>query len=547
MTPQEELELLELEAKSKGWKVAAPATPAAPPAEPGIMSQVGDAISGLGTGVKHSLQKTSAGLTGAAAWLGGDYLGRPLEKAMLKYGLTPSQQQLEQGAKDTAAAGIPGTIGQVGADVATSLLPMARATQAMRAGAGAAPIIGDVAANAAYGAATTPGGAEERTAAAGWGAGGAGAGRVAGRLIGGPARPLMSEEAKTLMGQGVQLTPGQMISGEKASWLAKSLRGIEDKATSIPFIGDVIKHGQEGSLKSWATTEVNDALKHVGQKTKETGLAAIEDAHAKISSAFDNVLPDITVPAAPASTKIQQVVNDAANIDLFDVGHMNKLETFIERAIDPLLAKGDVAGSVAKKMDARIGELARRMSGSEGNKPLGEAFRNLQASWRESMVGSTQEAKDVLRGANAAFRKLLPLEEASTKTATGQLTPSSVRSAAQKLRMEPSELSKAARQVLPSTIPDSGTAGRQILHSMLTPTAVGAGAAGAVGAGLLPTAAMTAIPLAAAYTRPGSKYLAEGVTPLINKLRNKQLSPDEIENVVRLLTSQGIRASGTGD
>jgi len=542
MTDAEELELLELEAKSKGWS-----TPS-PKAEPGIMSQVGDVVSGLGTGAKHALQKTSAGLTGAAAWLGGDYIGKPLEKTLLKYGLTPSQQQLEQGAKDTAAAGVPGTIGQVGTDIATSILPMAKAAQAMKAGAAATPILGDIAASAGYGAATTPGGFDERATGAAWGAVGAGGGRVAGRIIGGPARPLMSPEAKTLVDAGVQLTPGQMVSGEKAGWIAKSLRGLEDKATSIPFIGDVIKHGQEGSLKSWATTEVNDALKHIGTKTKETGLAAIEDAHQKISSAYDNVLPDIKVPVVTAAAKIKQVVADASNIDLFDAGHMNKLETFVERAIDPLLAKGtDLSGSVAKKMDARIGELARRMSGSEGNKPLGEAFRNLQSEWRASMEGTTQEAKDVLQGANAAFRKLLPLEEASTKTMSGQLTPSSVKSAAQRLKMEPTGTAAAARQVLPSTVPDSGTAGRQILHSILTPSAVGAGAAGAAGMGMLPTAALAAVPVAAAYTKPGSKYLSGAYTEDLLKALRGKISVNELEDITRLLTSQGIRAAGTGD
>jgi len=256
------------------------------------------------------------------------------------------------------------------------------------------------------------------------------------------------------------------------------------------------------------------------------------------------------VPVVTAAAKIKQAVADASNIDLFDVGHMNKLETFVERAIDPLLAKGtDLSGSVAKKMDARIGELARRMSGSEGNKPLGEAFRNLQAEWRASMEGTTQEAKDVLQGANAAFRKLLPLEEASTKTMSGQLTPSSVKSAAQRLKMEPTDTAAAARQVLPSTVPDSGTAGRQILHSILTPTAAaGAAGTGAAAAGGLTSALLgTAALVAGAYTRPGSKYLSGAYTEDLLKALRGKISVNELEDITRLLTSQGIRAAGTGD
>ena len=555
MTDAEELELLELEAKAKNWKVGT-APVAAPPEEmplwkraltgEGFSTGSGDALKGA----KASLDKAALGIKGLLPQ-GVQDAGDWVDKQFGGAGLT----------KETAVQVPDSTAGKTGAiatDIGMGLAPggaVLRGAQALKAipairalpGAISSIMSGsaNVAGNAAAAAAMEP---EDRGTAALWGGGGAAAGGAAARVLGGPLRTAMTPEAKVLADKDIYLTPGQMVSGEKANWMARALRGAEDKIGSIPFVGDVIKHGQEKSIKSFGLSEVNDALSHVGGKVKEAGASGIAEAHDLISKSYDNVLPYIKVPAMKGLSNVADAIDYAKNnIDLFDAGHASKLETFVDRAITPLLEKGDIGGSAAKKMDARIGELARRQMASEGNRPLGEAFQQLQVAWRDAMEGTTKEAKQVLQGTNAAFRKLLPLEAASETSAAGVFTPGQARKAALKLKMEPSEANAAARQVLPSTVPDSGTAGRQILHSILTPTAAAGAAGTAAAGGLAPALLGTAALAAGAYTRPGSKYLAGGVLPVVNALRGNKMSAQELEDITRLLATQGVRATGTGD
>ena len=561
MTPQEELELLELEAKAKGWKVdAAPVT--APPEETPMWKR---ALTGEGfatgsgaalTGLTHAARKASAGLTGAAEWLGGDYLGKPVAGFMREHGMAPTEDQLARGKAAVEAGGTPAKIGEITGDVGISLLPSSAALKGAQA-VKAAPALNalpsairsalaggaNVAGQAGVSAALAP---EDRGTAAAFGGGGAMLGGALARGVGGPLRTAMTPEAQVLADKGVYLTPGQMVSGENANWMAKSLRGAEDKIGSIPILGDVIKHGQEKSIKSFGLSEVNDALSHISAKVKEAGASGIHEAQDLISKAYDDVLPNIFVPVSGAAKAVTDTLSKFKNAPLFTDKHAHDLEKlFTDRVIKPLVvANKAIPGDIAKQVDALIGEQAREQATSLATRPLAKAFADLQKNWRDAMVGTTSEAKDVLRSANTAFRKLLPLEAASEASATGVFTPGQVRRASLKLKIEPSDVNDAARQVLPSTVPDSGTAGRQILHTLITPASAGAGAAGAAASGIAPALLGTAALAAGAYTRPGSKYLSGGILPVVNALRGNKLSPQELEDITRLLATQGVRAAG---
>ena len=254
MTPQEELELLELEAKAKGWKVDA-----APPVETpmwkkaltgeGFTTGSGDALKGA----KAALDRTALGVKGLlpqAVQNAGDWV----DKQFGGTGLT----------KETAVQVPDSTAGKAGAltaDIGMGLAPggaALRGAQALKAipairalpGAVSSMLSGgaNVAGQAGVSAAMTP---EDRGTAAAFGGGGAMLGGALARGVGGPLRTAITPEAQVLADKGVYLTPGQMVSGENANWMAKSLRGAEDKIGSIPILGDVIKHGQEKSIKSF--------------------------------------------------------------------------------------------------------------------------------------------------------------------------------------------------------------------------------------------------------------------------------------------------------
>jgi hypothetical protein len=112
--------------------------------------------------------------------------------------------------------------------------------------------------------------------------------------------------------------------------------------------------------------------------------------------------------------------------------------------------------------------------------------------------------------------------------------------------MQPDELTQAARQVLPASVPDSGTAGRQILSQIMHPAGLGAGAAGVTAlAGFAPLAA-AGLGASALYTKAGMKAATQGIHPIVKALRRgAPYDPNATEDVIRNLIGRTTTAAGT--
>jgi hypothetical protein len=522
-------------------------------AQPEATPQEGPSfLSDLAQGAKGALDRTALGIKGLLPQSVQDF-GDRVDKSMGSGGLIP-----ETAAKIPDTAG--GMTGSIGTDIGLSLIPggaalkggnvlkAALAAKGLK-GLGTAAAIGtDVAGNAGAAAAMAP---EDRGNAAAWGAGGAAGGRVLARTLGGPLRESVSPQAQKLMDAGVKITPGQALSGPQAGIVARTIRGLEDKLTSIPFLGDVIANAQQSSIKSFNLNKINDAISSVGGKVKNAGIDGLHEADQLVSKTYDDVLPHITVEPNKGLQAIIDAVDAAKKDPLFDVAHGNKLDMFVDRRITPLLAAGKpIDGATAKALDSELGELARKYSASGvGNEPLGKGFYELRKGWRSAFEGTTPEARQTLKNADTAFAKLLPLLKSGEKSASGVFMPKQLSDALRSAKMKPDDLTEAARQVLPTTVADSGTAGRQILANVLHPEGLGAGGAAAAGlAGFMP-AAIAGAGAAAMYTRPGLKAATQGVHPLAKALRAKlsqgPYDPNKIEDIIRNLTGRGITATGT--
>jgi hypothetical protein len=448
-------------------------------------------------------------------------------------GQTPITQENMTPVPDTPM----GTIGSVGGDIATTVVPgygilkgagalqKAIAARNMAKGLGTAAAVGtDLAGNAGVSAALEP---EDREKAGMLGAAGAAVGRLAGRVFGGPLRGSVSPQAKTLMEAGVPITPGQAVSGPEAGLMARMLRGAEDKLTSIPLLGDVLKRGKARATEGYNLTKINEALGPVG-KIKVSGVEGLAKARELVSSHYDTHLPNIKVEPSLATTNIDTALNSAKkNVPFFDDVHQKKLDEYVDRFITPQINKYAAAGTempgqVAKKLDSDLGDMARKhMTGGLGHEPLGEALYTIQAALRTSMRGTTPPARQSLREADAAYAKMLPILEAGRRTGSGNFTPRQLAEQLHRAGERADPVTEAAKQILPDSIPDTGTAGRGILAHMLTPSGAGAGAAGGlVLAGFGPAAAAAAT-AAALYTRPGLKAAVLGVHPTVKALRNK--------------------------
>lgn len=527
------------ELRAKAGNAQTPTTP--PPEESSVLSD-------LVQGAKSSFDQAALGIKGLLPQSVQDF-GDSIDRSLGSGGLTPESAVVKP---DSVA----GSAGAIGADIGMALVPgnavlkganllknTLRATKYAKAAVPAALAL-DSGGNAAVSAALAP---EDRGTAAMLGAGGSVLGATMGRLFGGMMRESVSPQAQKLLDADLYITPGQALTGPQAGTVARLIRGTEDKISSIPFVGDVITNAQQKSIRSFNENRINDALKGIGGKVKNGGLEGLEQADDLISQTYDRVLPHIQMDPLGAVTAISDATKIAQAHPLFDVGHINKFDTWIDRRLEPLIASGlPIDGKTFKALDAEMGELSRKFRASGiGNEPLGDAFGTLRDAWRQQVLGTTPEAKSMLENVNKAYAKLLPLEDAGAKSAQGFFTPKQLADSLRKMKMEPDELAQAARQVLPNTIPDSGTAGRAALANILHPTAIGAGTATTAGLMGFAPAAVGAAGIAGLYTKPGLKFATQGVHPLVKALRGQPAAydPNNIEDIIRNLTGRAATAT----
>ena len=553
MTPREELEslrrLAELEAKAQGGApmaaepVAAPQNP-----NPSAVAEPADETMGqkglrylkeAGGGAMYAGQKASAGLTGM--------LPRAAEEWLVKKGLSPSQEQLDAGKQFVQETGPASTIGQMGADVGMQMLPSSMIAKVTAPLTAARAVTANIAGQGGLNAVLTPT-SEGRGQAAAAGAGGQAVGGLVGRIAGGPLRTMVSKEAKQLMDAGIPLTPGQAVSGPNAGKVARAIRGTEDAVGSIPIVGDVIRGKTREAANAFSTHEINKALAPIGAKVEGVGHEAIDNAMSKISATYTNVLPDIHVPAASLPNLVDDAIAKVRQTNpLFNTTQEEAVRLYDGRRIQELVAQGgDLTGATAQKIDQELGEYIRKFSKKNTvyDDDLAQAFKTIQDDLRAAMIGATPEAKTVLENARKARAKIQSIVDTATPS-TGEFTAKSLVTKDAKAGNR-DKFREAAASVLPAITPDSGTAGRALIAQLLSAPTLGAGAAvGAAGGGVLPMMAGAA-GAAAAYTKPGMKYLTEGVHPVVDALRRKANKPlldrAELEYAIQNMVSQPIRA-----
>jgi hypothetical protein len=341
-------------------------------------------------------------------------------------------------------------------------------------------------------------------------------GKVMGALtdrVSGVLSPKISAAVQALHDAGVQLTPGQIAGG--------MLKRIEDGASSIPFVGDMIKGAQRRSLESFNTSAINRSLAPIGQQVPDglTGHAAVGYADNAISSAYKTLLPKLTVNADP---EFVQGVSDAMKpIGELPPDRSAQVQKIVRDTLGPRFDNaGGMSGQAFQDADSKLGQLGREYtsSGDPEQRKMGSVFRNVQGELRSMLERSNPDHADELHNINTGFANLVRVEGASAKATGGVFSPAQLGQAVRQFDSSSrdkassmgqalmQDLSDAGKQVLPSSVADSGTPFRLMLASALGGGAMG-GHAGAVitAAGIAKTAG-AALPLAA-YTKVGQRVI----------------------------------------
>lgn len=351
---------------------------------------------------------------------------------------------------------------------------------------------------------------------------GQGVGKALGATLGGIN---ISEAARTLRGRGVPLTVGQALGG-----LPKSL---EDGMTSIPGIGDLVNARRLEGFQAFNRSAFDEAGKPVGAKVQTVGEAGVEALQNQISGSYDNATAGVNVPLDAQFTADMAAARQAGQS--LPADYVPRFDTAITNRVGPIATAGELTGDAYQQ--AMRGLKGYRASAGQAAPGFESDYKDALSLGMDALTGQMkrgggQSVVDGLGKADTAWRNSKVLQRAvnsaSGGTGTGELqvfTPAQLNAAAKQSvtkfggNRPMGDLIDAGQQVLPSRLPDSGTAKRMAMLAL--PSALGGGAAvgGAYGAtagdgagGGAVQGALAAALLAIGGTKAGQRLIVSAMT-----------------------------------
>lgn len=327
----------------------------------------------------------------------------------------------------------------------------------------------------------------------------------AGRVI----SPKTAPAAKALLDRNIPLTPGQILGG---AW-----KGAEDKLTSVPLVGDLIKHGQKNSVVGLNKAAYEDALAPLGVKLPanvEPGREGVDFVQKQISDRYDSILPQMTgsldqqftqaVNQAAAKLKAEGVTNET----------IDRFKNVVQAQLIERSSNGAFQGSTLKGIQSDLGRISTKhgTSADSSDRALGEALGDVQTAFNDMLLRNNPQFAKPLQEANAAWAQYVRIRRAASSVGSkdGVFSPAQYANAVKATdksvgkgayargKALQQDLSDPANQVLPSTIPNSGTTDRLLLAGL------GMGAP----TYFSPLAGAAGVGLAGLYTKPGQKLAA---------------------------------------
>jgi hypothetical protein len=322
--------------------------------------------------------------------------------------------------------------------------------------------------------------------------------------------PRTAPQVRTLLDEGVELTPGQILGGK--------YQRAEQGLGSIPVAGDVVRGAERRSINSLNTAAYNRALNPIGQNATgiKPGREGIDQVQQRLSAAYDDLLPKLKIAPDGQFWQEIQTIRDA--VDLLPEAKQGQFAKMVQSQFDKFGKASAAPGVTMKHVDSQLAAFARKFSdNTDGdNRMLAEALDGVRTAMRgmvERSNAADPQLSAQLAKINEGYANFVRLQRAAAATGadtgvfTGAQLASAVRgmdTSARKGRFARGDallqdLSDAAKSVMSQKVPDSGTPYRTLLAL---------GGAGAIepSAALLGGAAM--LP----YTAPGQRIAASLLT-----------------------------------
>jgi len=411
-------------------------------------------------------------------------------------------------------------------NIAGSMAPFSR--MAKVAGTGVGALMG---AGAAYGGANYLGGLDEiedysgpmgigamGTSALGTAAGGKGI-----ELIGAGLAPAMTAGARYLTDKGIPTTIGEKLGG--------GFKNMEEKAMSLPFVGNVIKNAKSRGLDQYSRSTVDDALEVVGKKLPDniaTGRDAMQWANYNIDSRYDDILSVMPLRAdaqlkaelTTLNEMISQLPKDYAKIVRKKMSNM--LKDFDNKT-------GTMTGESFKIADRGLRDQGRKWQKSQEAlaQEAGNALLAIRGTLRQAAQRQHPTQKAALDATDKAFAKMRTIDDAAVMTGAkeGVISPAQHLNAIKKNTSKKQYAqgggydqrgAELAKGTMVNELPNSGTADRLFPMMMLgggtvaEPVTLAAYGAGA-GVASLP------------YTKAGQKIVDKWFDPSMRRTNVSEL------------------------
>lgn len=360
-------------------------------------------------------------------------------------------------------------------------------------------------------------------------------GKVGSSVVGGIGRAVAGvtdDAVRSLAAKGVPLTLGQMSGG--------IVKGLEDRAAGLPVIGEMIGDAQARSLEGANRAAFDDVLKLVDEKLPDNvpvGSDAYDYVAGRLGELYDEVLEPLTVAKdAGWNDAVQAISQKAGKLPKEMQDELKSIvKTEVADRFDEFgVMTGEGVKAVQEALRIHADDL---MKGKKWSRDAAGVLKDLRAAVDDLVSRVDPAAGEQLAKVNRAYAHLKPVERAvaaankgSTARDAGVFTGNQLATAAmqgkrpgQRARGNLPQLPLAQDMTtrLPSSVPDSGTAGRMVLPGLV----------GAMLTGNIPALAPIigpAIPglalgagVASAYTKVGQKVATKLMTsrdPAIRKV-----------------------------
>lgn len=381
-------------------------------------------------------------------------------------------------------AGLPATVGGLGVDIAAEVAAMTPM--------GKLPFLARVLGAGGTAAALSP---EDRAKSGMYGAVGQGVGESVAKGLGAMFRgPVAAPGVKEFVEAGGTPTIGQALGG--------GFKPLEEKATSLPFIGTHIAEAQKRGLESFNTSTLQGIVDTLNkgirtapsQEVALPGQAAIQrevvdlgkieptaEGFSKVkkavSNAYDNLVSQSSGAMTPELASGLQGIKDLSKN--LRPEFRNQIDDILENSVISRFKDGQrVDGRSLKEMLSElrtVGESYGKSSIADERR-VGDAAKEAANQLKQMMEMQNPRYAEALSAADNAYRDVKRMETAMTSSVGHEMaTPASLlqalrgrnRAGYAEGQMPMQVSARQAQEIIGNKYPDSGSAGRLGLNELI--------------------------------------------------------------------------------